>query len=229
MKIAFVTGGNRGLGLGFVKFLLNAGYRVIVGVRKPQKNKNDLFFVKLDVASDKSINQAFVQTSKITDHLDLFINNAGLNKDSATDQNPKLVSKLSELDRNYLLKMFNVNSISPLMLVKKFLPLLKNEAFIINISSGRSSYQDEYPNTHGNYGYRSSKVALNMMTWCSVHDLPKNVKIFAVHPGGVKSDMNPTGEHDPIEQAKKIIDITKNWKEEFNGKFLRFDGGFYPL
>ena len=68
-----------------------------------------------------------------------------------------------------------------------------------------------------------------MLTFCSLFDLPKNVKTFAVHPGGVKTDMNPNGEHVPIEQAEKMIAITKNWKEEFNGKFLRFDGTFYPL
>ena len=51
----------------------------------------------------------------------------------------------------------------------------------------------------------------------------------AVHPGNVKTDMNPSGENDPIDRAEKIMKITENWKEEFNGVFMRHDGKMYPL
>ena len=160
----------------------------------------------------------------------MLINNAGTNKDTATNNHKELVCTLPQLDRKSLLKMFDINSISPMMVLKYFLPLLKgNPSFAINISSARSSYKDENPNTNGNYGYRASKAALNLMTLGSLFDLPPNVKTFAVHPGSVKTDMNPVGTDLPLEQAKKIISITDNWKEEFNGKFLRFDGTLYPL
>ena len=222
--------------MGFSKYFLNEGFKVFIGVRQPKKvsaelkkNKN-LIIIKLDVSDDKSIKVAFKEVSNQTDHLDYLINNAGLNKDSATNGNKELVCNLKDLDRISLLKMFDVNSVSPMMVLKSFLPLLNSQySFVINITSGRSSYKDEYPNTNGNYGYRASKAALNLMTFSSLFDLPKNVKTFAVHPGGVKTDMNPTGEHDPVEQAKMIVDISKNWKDEYNGKFLRFDGSFYPL
>ncbi len=102
-------------------------------------------------------------------------------------------------------------------------------SFIINISSNRASYHDELKNTSGNYGYRASKAALNMMVYCSVFDLPSNIKSFTVYPGRVKSDMNPSGVDDPFKQAEKIVKITKNWQEEFNGRYLRYDGAFYPL
>lgn len=236
MKTAFITGGGKGLGKGFAKYFLDKGFQVFVGVRNPDnigedlKNKKNLIVVKMNVSDDESIKSVFKEVSKKVDHVDYLINNAGLNKDSATNGKKELVCNLNALDRESLLKMFNVNSISPMMVIKFFLPLLHSTpSFVINITSARSSYKDEYPNTNGNYGYRASKAALNMMTFSSLFDLPKNVKTFVVHPGGVKTDMNPTGEHDPIEQAKKIIDISKNWREEFNGRFLRFDGTFYPL
>lgn len=236
MKTAFITGGGRGLGRGFAKYFLDKGFQVFIGVRNPNKvakdlkSKRNLIVVKMDVSDDESIKSAFKIVSKKVDHIDYLINNAGLNKDSATNNNKELVCNLNALDRMSLLRMFNVNSISPMMVLKFFYPLLNSApTFIINITSARSSYKDEYPNTNGNYGYRASKAALNMMTFSSLFDLSKNIKTFAVHPGGVKTNMNPIGEHDPVEQAKKIIDISKNWKEEFNGKFLRFDGTFYPL
>jgi NAD(P)-dependent dehydrogenase (short-subunit alcohol dehydrogenase family) len=236
MKTAFVTGGGRGLGKGFAKYFLDKGFQVFIGVRNPKKvgedleNNKNLVAVKIDVSDDESIKSAFQEVAKKADHIDYLINNAGLNKDSATNNKKGLVCNLNVLDRASLLKMFNVNSISPMMVIKFFLPLLNSKpSFVVNISSARSSYKDEYPNSNGNYGYRGSKAALNMMTFSSLFDLPQNVKTFAVHPGGVKTDMNPTGEHKPIEQAKRIINITENWKDEFNGKFLRFDGTFYPL
>jgi len=236
MKAVFITGGNRGLGKGFVEYFLNQGFQVFAGVRNPANfdakfNSNPNFvIVPIEVSDDDSIKKAISIVKEKSDHLDFLINNAGTNKDSATNNHKELVCNLSQLDRKSLLYMFNINSISPMMVLKEFLSLLTaNPSFVINISSGRSSYKDEYPNTNGNYGYRGSKAALNLMTFSSLIDLSKNVKTFTVHPGGVKTDMNPTGTDKPVEQAEKIINITKNWKEEFNGKFLRYNGILYPL
>lgn len=235
MKYAFVTGTSRGLGKGFVEYFLDQGFLVFAGTRKlggfdsKLKTHKNIRLIKIDSSSDKSIQKAFKKVKRETDHLNYLINNGGVNKDSATGNKKEKVCNLLELDRKSLLTMFNVNSIGPMIIIKEFIGLLnKKPSFIINISSCRASYNDEYTNSSGNYGYRTSKIALNMMTFCSLHDLPKNVKTFSVHPGGVKTDMNPTGTDDPYEQAEKMINITKNWKEEFNGKFLRYEGVFYP-
>jgi NAD(P)-dependent dehydrogenase (short-subunit alcohol dehydrogenase family) len=232
MKTAFVTGANRGIGKGFVDYFLQNNIKVFAGVRKLSsiKSEPNLIPIKIDIIDDESIKHAAGEVLKHTKKLDYLINNAGINKSSATNGNKKLVCNLKSLDRKSLLKMFDVNSVSPIMVIKEFEDLLKSDpSFVINISSCRASYNDEFENKDANYGYRASKAALNMMTFSSIQDLPENVKTFAVHPGGVKTDMNPYGEQTPIEQAKKMIDITKNWKDEFNGRFMRFDGDFYPF
>ncbi|HWA52054.1 MAG TPA: SDR family NAD(P)-dependent oxidoreductase [Patescibacteria group bacterium] len=231
-KYAFVTGASRGLGDAFVKNLSN-NYFVFAGVRSLDfrlQNPPNIYYFPLDVTDDDQINEAFKMISKKTKVLDLLINNAGINKDTATNNNPDIACKLENLEREILIKMFNTNAVSPLFVLKKFLPLLNsNPSFVINISSDRASFHDEFGSETGNYGYRASKVALNMYTFCSIADLPNTVKTFAVHPGDMKTDMNPDGTDDPAEQAEKIIAITKSWKEEFNGKFLRYDGNLYPL
>ena len=231
MKTALVTGANRGLGKGFVEYLVSHGYMVFAGVRKLDSivATDKVIPVELDISSDESIKDAFKYISSKTKSLDLVVNNAGVNKVSATNNNKELVSKLDKLDRKSLNIMFDVNAVSPLILTKEFLPLLTSTpSFVINISSCRASFNDEYPNSSGNYGYRASKSALSMLTFCSVMDLPKNVKTFSVHPGDVKTDMNEDGTDLPFDQAKKIIDITNNWKDEMNGRFLRYDGTYYP-
>lgn len=231
MNTALITGAGQGLGKGFVDYLLKKNFLIFAGVREAasrnlNKNKNPLLF-ELDVTKDASIAKAFDIISGKVDHLDFLINNAGVNKDTATNNHKEIVCSLPELDRNVLLKMFDINAISPIMILQKFLPLMrKNPSFVINISSNRASFHDE-TNTLGNYGYRASKTALNMMTLASLFDLPRNVMTFAVHPGDVKTAMNPEGEVSPYDQAKKIIAITKNWNDKHNGKFLNYEGTLY--
>ena len=233
MKVAAVTGGGKGIGKGFVEYFLDQGFMVFALVREMRSeytNADRLTYIACDVADDASIAKAKDVIAGKTDHIDVLVNNAGLNKDTATGGKKALVSKLKDLERKYLLDLFNVNTISPLIMVKTFLPLFTGaQSFVINISSCRASYHDEIENTSANYGYRASKTALNMMTFCSVMDLPKSVKTFAVHPGSVKTDMNPEGSQTPYEQAEKIFAITKNWQDDFNGKFMRYDGTLYPL
>ena len=231
-KTALVTGASRGLGAGFVEYLSKEGYKVFAGMRdiSNAKSTENYIPVNLDVSDDQSIDQAYAVVASQTEKIDLIINNAGLNKESATNDNKELVCNIDKLDRASLLKMFDVNSISQILVVKKFLPLITGSpSFIINISSCRASFHDEFTNSNANYGYRASKIALNMMTFASLKDLPKNVRTFAVHPGSVKTDMNPGGTETPEGAAKSIIAITRNWKDDYNGKFMRYSGELYPL
>jgi len=232
MKYALVTGASRGLGRGFVEHLLSEGYFVFACMRNPLENSDNpsLIYIDLDVTNDESLSNAYEKVLEHTDTLDILINNAGVNKRSATNNRPELVSSLASLDRSKLANMFNVNTISPLIITKKFYSLMKNDpSFIVNISSCRASFHDPYESKNANYGYRASKIALNMLVHDLIKELPQNTKVFAVHPGDVHTDMNPKGTDEPREQASKIIAITQNWKEEFNGKFLNYDGEYFPF
>jgi len=232
MKTALVTGANRGLGLAFVQTLLNNGYMVFAGTLRVTtellQHKN-LTWIELDVADDNSIEQASKIVLGSNSRIDIIINNAGVNKDTATGNQKELVCQLGKLNREFLLKMYSINALGSVMITKTFLPLLNRNAFIVNISSDRASFHDEFNNTSGNYGYRASKIALNMLTFCSTKDLPEGVRTFAVHPGDMKTDMNPDGKDDPKIQAIKILEITEKWNPEMNGRYLRYDGTFYPL
>jgi NAD(P)-dependent dehydrogenase (short-subunit alcohol dehydrogenase family) len=233
MKSAFITGANRGLGYGFVEHLLSQGFLVFAGTRKitdtlPQRE--NLVWVEFDVTNDASIDKAVEVVKAKTDGLTFLINNAGVNKDTIPEGNKDLVSKLGHLDRRALMNMFDINSISPVIITQKFLPLLNSElCYVINISSARASFHDGHAGSTANYGYAASKVALNMLTFCSEVELAKNVRTFAVNPGGVKTDMNPDGPNEPIKKAEKIIGLADNWKVEYNGQFVNHDGTLYPL
>ncbi len=233
MKTAFITGADQGIGYGFALKLLEEGWQVFATSRKPVQDlpvHQNLEWIPLELTEDASIQKAFSLVAGKADTIDLLVNNAGVNKDTVAQNKKEKVCTLKDLDRNLLLDMFNINAISPLLLIKQFVPLLKcNPSFVVNISSNRASFHDEFENELGNYGYRASKIALNMLTFCTLKDLPETVKTFAIHPGNVRSHMNPTGADNPVVTAEKILNIIKNWDDKWNGKFLRYDGTLYPL
>ena len=229
-KYALVTGANRGLGLGFVNVLLEKGYFVFAGTRTKVpldiKDKN-VQQIPLDIEDDESIKDAVNLIKNSGVHIDLLINNAGVNKRSHSVGGTQLVNNLDKINRKSLLHMFNVNAVGPIILISYALPILNTQGcFVINISSGRTSFENDSPT--GNYGYRASKIALNMLTKATTIDLPAGVKTFSVHPGLVHTDMYPQGAMEPIEAARKIIDITQSWDDSKNGAFLDNDGNYFP-
>ena len=234
MRAALVTGASQGLGLGFVEALHHRGFKVFAGVRKfnPEIEKRfpDVEQITLLLDDADTLASAVTQISDRTSSLDIIVNNGALSRKSPELGGASTTCVLKDLDRASLLKMFEVNAIAPLMLIKQFLPLLKNDpSYLIQISSARGSlYTDETPNSSANYGYRGSKAALTMMTRALIHDLPSHIRTFAVHPGLVKTSMNPEGKLTPIESAQRILSIPDRWQPSMHGNFLNNEGAEWP-
>src|SRR6185436_3198697 len=85
-KVALVTGGNGGIGLGMAKGLIQAGAAVMVAGRDPEKNRRavealggNADAVALDLALDSSGESAVAATVRKFGRLDIVVNNAGTN------------------------------------------------------------------------------------------------------------------------------------------------------
>jgi 2-dehydro-3-deoxy-D-gluconate 5-dehydrogenase len=86
-KVAFVTGGNGGIGLGMAKGLASAGASVAIGARNKDKARSALGeltaagalaeFVPLDVSEETSCRQAVIEVVDRFGRLDILVNNAG--------------------------------------------------------------------------------------------------------------------------------------------------------
>ncbi|MGA7261329.1 MAG: SDR family NAD(P)-dependent oxidoreductase, partial [Stellaceae bacterium] len=83
-RVAVVTGGNGGIGLGMVRGLAAAGARVVVAARNAEKAEAALAelgaqsaFIALDVADESSCRAVIDQTEKRFGRLDVLVNNAG--------------------------------------------------------------------------------------------------------------------------------------------------------
>ncbi|MCK4973093.1 MAG: SDR family NAD(P)-dependent oxidoreductase, partial [Candidatus Heimdallarchaeota archaeon] len=136
--------------------------------------------------------------------------------------NEKEGFSFGELYKEDFSKVFQVNTVSPILISEKFLPLLKDviEPKIVNISSMSGSINNR--TRSGGYAYSSSKAALNMMTKTLSNELKEmEITVVAIHPGWIKTDMG--GENAPLElesSITSIISVIDSLSIVDTGKFL---------
>ncbi len=88
-KVAVVTGGNGGIGLGMARGLAEAGADVVIAGRKAEKSKGAAAelaklgvrtsVVEVDVADEKSCHAMIASAAKQMGRIDILVNNAGIN------------------------------------------------------------------------------------------------------------------------------------------------------
>ena len=115
IKVALVTGGNRGIGYELAKQLALNSFKVILASRDPKmgheavkklKESNlDVSFVVMDVDNQESIRQAMDTVNEQYERLDVLINNAG----GYVDHNEKLMA----MDPSVLERPITTNFFGP--------------------------------------------------------------------------------------------------------------------
>ncbi|MBK8398699.1 MAG: SDR family oxidoreductase [Leptospiraceae bacterium] len=237
-KNIFISGANRGLGLGFVKSSLDKGYTVFAGCRSPEKAedlieltskfKDRLYIINLNPTQLDSIQKAVIEVKSKATSIDILVNNAGINsKSSGVD--PVIHLQFGKLQAEPMLAMFHLNSIAPIIMAQEFVELLtaSGKGRVINISSWFSSLSIPQK---GNYTYSASKTALNMLTKILANDLTiLNIISFVVNPGWMKTDMGGKNANlDPADSAKNILEFSEKLNIEDAGKFFNHDGTEHP-
>jgi len=217
-----ITGTNRGLGLEFVKQFAIEGYQVIACTRKINK-KDELHqlqekfktisICKLDIANFSSIDQ-FAKLFKKP--IDILINNAGVYPDSSVDH----------VDYKSWLDAFKINTLAAFKMTKAFLPHLKKGQLkkIASLTSKMGSIDDN--SGGGEYIYRSSKTALNMvMKSLSIDLKPYDLSVITLHPGWVRTDMGgPNGLIDVDESVAGMKRQIDKLTIRTSGQFIAYDG-----
>ena len=221
MKNIFITGGNRGIGKGLVKEF-SKDNNVIFSARDTEKAQliidtlggKNIDYVIMDVGNSESVQKGIKNLKSKISSVDVLINNAGI-------LIPGLKHKIDAIDTNddSILETFNINTVGALRVCKAVIPLMPIKSRIINISSGMG--QMEGMGT-GSLAYRLSKSALNAMTIVLSQELMvKSIKVNAICPGWVQTDM---GGYDATLTVKESADSIKKFtlSDNFpNGKFLR--------
>ena len=212
---ALITGTDKGLGRVLLNTFLVHGYRVFAGRFMESTRYDDsrnigfdsLVILPLDVSNPDSIDEAAKTVEGMTDSIDVLINNAGIDLRSH-------YAPLEEIDIEEIPYLLNVNTLGPLRMTKRFLPLVKkgDGKLILNISSEAAGLEEcDYANR---IGYCMSKTAVNMQSRILQNQLAADgIKVLAIHPGMIQTDMGGVdADVPPIESARGIYDLTrKKW------------------
>ena len=186
MSTFLVTGSNRGIGLEYCRQLQARGDQVIAVCRTPSPELEALG-VRLEAGIELTAEEdldALVQRLA-GQPLDGVILNAGILEGN----------RLENLDSDSLRRQFEVNALAPLRLVAALLPNLQPGSKLALMTSRMGSIDDN--SSGSSYGYRMSKVALNMAGRSLAIDLrPRGIAVALLHPGLVRTRMvnfNPQG------------------------------------
>ena len=219
MKTALITGANRGIGLELAKQLQQKQFHVIVACRKTNSELDALncqVETEFDVADTNSVQKL---AAKLQDQkLDLLINNAGVLESM----------NLHDLDYDAMRRQYEVNTLGPLRVTEHFLSNLKRGSKIAIITSRMGSMADN--TSGGQYGYRISKAAVNMVGCSLAQDLkPKGIAVALLHPGYVRTGMTDNnGLINADESASGLIERITELNMNNTGGFWHTDGTELP-
>jgi NAD(P)-dependent dehydrogenase (short-subunit alcohol dehydrogenase family) len=206
-RVALVTGANRGIGREIVRQLARQGLLAVIGSRDPEKGLAtaaalrtegiEAPVVVLDVADEKSPVHAADEIKRLYGRCDVLVNNAGIIADGPGGFQASLLDTvLTDVRRT-----FETNVLGPLRLMQAVVPLMREQGYgrIVNLSSGAGqlTYMEM-----GFPAYRMSKSALNALTRIAATEFREaNIKVNAVCPGWVKTDMGGPNATKSVEQG----------------------------
>lgn len=225
IKQVLITGANRGIGLGHVRFFASRGIDVFAAVRNPQDAKElkelqgklpgVIKIYAYDAISDQS--NIALKDSIGNVPIDLLLANAG---DFGTD------TVLANMNSDSFFTQVQINALAPLKLAEIFignvaLSTAKIIAFQSSIMGSTSLNEGG-----GFYSYRATKAMLNMFVKnLSIDVKPLNITVVALHPGWVKTRMGGPDAALSIEDSvagQQRIFETINL--ENTGNFINYDG-----
>ncbi len=185
---------------------------------------------RIDYDSEESF-AAAADTASKDKPLDMVIVANGMLQDG--DIIPE--KSLRELSAEKFQRVFEVNTITPALVAKYFLPKLnKNQASVFAALSARvGSISDNQ--LGGWYAYRASKAALNMIIKNAAIEVAKRNKqaiIVGLHPGTVDSNLSkpfqgnvPVGKlFTPECSVQKLLRVLEKLTPAHSGKCFAWDG-----
>ncbi|CZR49834.1 uncharacterized protein FPRO_16042 [Fusarium proliferatum ET1] len=246
-----ITGANRGIGLGFVAFLLQRPQTtVIAAVRNPshpssrdllslaKASGSKLILIKIDAAivSDATDAVAILQKDHGITVLDIVIANAGISCSS---------TRTSEITFSSAMDHFAVNAVAPLLLFTAVAPLLKSSKnaphgpvfLAISSSIASNGAADVLPVDVSPYG--ASKAALNWFVR-RLHFEEQWLTSFVIHPGMVQTEMAASmvaklnadpralGAITVKESVDGVVAVIDAATRDKSGRFMSYDGTVLP-
>lgn len=240
-KVAFVTGSTRGIGLETARTLARHGATVVLNGHASQETVDQsaadiarefgtpCFGLLADAADPSAVKSCYAQIFTRFKRLDVLVNNAGVMHEGL----------LGMIRDTAVRQTLEVNVMGPILHLQEASRLMarNKSGSIVNVTSIMGRFGAE-----GLTVYSSSKAALIGLTLAAAKELaPKNIRVNAVAPGFIDTDMtrsmppqaylqrlasikmNRPGT--PSEVADAIAFLASDLSRYVTGQVLGVDGG----
>lgn len=220
-KVAFITGGTRGIGREIARTLAENGFDIVVNYRE----QNDLLSSLQEEIESKNVEFLSVQgdVSKYEDaermikeiidkfaRIDVLVNNAGITKDT-------LIMRMQKEDFE---NVVNVNLVGTFNVTKNVVPYMmkQRDGRIINLSS--------VVGVSGNAGqanYAASKAGIIGFTKSLAKEVgSRNILVNAVAPGFIETQMTEVLKPEIKEEIIKTIPLRRTGKTRDVANVVKF-------
>ena len=235
-RYALITGASRGVGRECAILFAKNGANLLLVARDKDalvslKNELKEFSVDIfvcDLSDEDNIKSLFIEIKKITKIIDIVVNNAGI-----------IESSMFGMTKSDTLKnMFATNLYAPYQLTQYATRMMRKSSYasIIFISSMMAT-----KGGIGHSAYASSKSALLGMMKSLAKELAPTIRVNAIAPGVVKTDMIETLSEEekkdyasqslfkrlatPDEIASVILFLASDMSKYITAELINVDGG----
>lgn len=231
-KIAVITGASNGIGKSIVDVFIENGAKVIgLDIVNINPWNENLTMLKVDVSSTADCERVYQEITRLTDHVDVLVNCAGITRDAMTN-------KMTEEEFNQVVA---VNLKGVWNLTRLIGPAMQKygSGSIINISSVVGVFGNI-----GQVNYAATKAGVIGMTksWAKEFALKGgNVRVNAVAPGYTMTNMMKTIPEsllekfcgntmlgrlaEPVEIANSVLFLASDLASYVTGEVLNVNGG----
>ncbi len=214
-QVWLITGSSRGLGREFAIAALEAGHHVAATARKvrdladlPQKYRDHVLALALDVTSESQANEAVEKTISTFGGLDVLVNNAGYGN----------VAPIEDTSMEEFRKQIETNLFGTIILTKAALPYFRERrsGHFIQITSiaGRIGPIGRGPYAAAKWGVEGFSETL------AKEVSPFGVKVTIVEPGGFRTDF--AGVSTTLQEGRpeydQTVGNTVRFQREYDGK-----------
>lgn len=240
-KTALITGCNRGIGKSILEVYAQEGASVIACTRSisdelkdayrqlSETYNVDIYAICMDLSDQEAIKQGMKEVTALKIPIDILVNNAGIARFK-----PFVLSKLDDFK-----EVMQVNFYAPVLISQYVVKnmIRQRKGSIINFCSVSGLDMNA-----GNSVYGASKAAIASLTRTMAKELAKtNIRVNAICPGFVETDMNQQIAADyvesmmqqialgrvakPEEIAKVAVFLASDDSSYMTGQIIRVDGG----
>ena len=242
-RVAVVTGGSRGIGLGISRALAQKGRRLAIvyhrddasaqAARDELCNLTDVVIIQADVSRKVEAERVVVEVEKKLGRVDILVNNAGV-FDYKT---------LEDMDEEFFEKIHRTNLLSMLFMSQAVIPAMKKHRFgrIVSASSISGRLADI-----GLIAYGCSKAGVDISTRILAGELgPYGITVNAYAPGIIATDMTaalirdrgdeklgtiPVGRFgDLMDTGHLVAFLASDEAGYISGEVIGVDGGMFKV